>query len=398
MPVTAAGTLEATRRPPLAFIYSVTVTGILANALIAAPLPDILDYFDQPDAAGGLVIAAATLPGIVMAPVIGGLAGGYGRRPGLVPGLVIGGFAGLAAGLAPTFELLVIARLAQGVGSAGLINLAVVLIGDHWHGNERARLIGYNAAVLTVSIAILPTVSGVLDQIGGWRWSFAPYVLALGTATAALRFVDKGRPHAPPPLLRQIRSSVGLLREPLLSGSIAFGFVLFALIFGLFLTVMPLVFERDFGLEPGVRGLALSTPALTATAAALLLGRTRRRLGPRRLMLVGIVVLAAGFGAIGLATVLVFVLIGALLYGFGEGSALPTAQDLVAGAAPPEARGAMVALWVGSARAGQTAGPLLGATLLDSHGYRPLFLGAAAACAMMATLVWRTPPRWYPTS
>lgn len=29
-------------------------------------------------------------------------------------------------------------RLLQGVGAAGLINLAVVIIGDHWEGAERA--------------------------------------------------------------------------------------------------------------------------------------------------------------------------------------------------------------------------------------------------------------------
>ena len=53
-----------------------------------------------------------------------------------------------------------------------------------------------------------------------------------------------------------------------------------------------------------------------------------------------------GFVAIGLADALVVLFGGALLYGLGEGSSIPTVQDLVAGAAPEASRGAVVAAWV----------------------------------------------------
>ena len=393
---TGSSSTSGPARPPLLLIYSVTLTGILANVLITAPLPDILDHFDQPDSAAGLIVAGATLPGIVMAPVIGVLADRYGRRNVLVPCLVVFGIFGVLAALAPTFEFLVFCRLAQGVGSAGLINLAVVLIGDHWEGTERARLIGYNAAVLTISIAVLPGLSGVLDQVGGWRWSFAPYGIALVTAAAALRWVPRGRPHAPPRLWAQVRHSVGLLRQPVLGGTIVFGFLLFVLIFGLYLTVLPIVLEDEFGLEPAVRGLTLAAPAVGSTTAALLLGRTRHRFGARRLLLGASGFLAVGFALVGATHLLLIVLVGAVCYGLGEGSTIPTAQDLVAGGAPPEARAALVALWVGAARAGQTVGPLLAAPLLGPLGYSPLFLAAGVVCALMGAAIALSPDRWYP--
>jgi MFS family permease len=72
-----------------------------------------------------------------MAPVVGVLADRYGRRAVLVPCLVGIGTFGLISALAPTFELLLLAWLLQDIGAAGLINLAVVLIGDHWTGIER---------------------------------------------------------------------------------------------------------------------------------------------------------------------------------------------------------------------------------------------------------------------
>ncbi len=155
-----------TGRPPLPLLFSITVTGILANTLVNAPLPDILDHFGQPDSAAGLFVSAGALPGVVMAPVIGVLADRHGRRRVLVPCLVAFGVFGLAGAAAPSYPVLLGLRLAQGVGAAGLINLAVVLIGDHWQGIERARVIGYNAAVLTVSLAIIPAVGGGLAELG----------------------------------------------------------------------------------------------------------------------------------------------------------------------------------------------------------------------------------------
>ena len=140
-------------------------------------------------------MAAGTLPGIVMAPVIGVLADRFGRRAVLVPCLAAFGVFGLLSALAPTLRHARSSlRLLQGLGSAGLINLAVVLIGDHWTGLERARLVGQNAAVLTVSLAVFPPLGGLLTELGGWRLSFAPYALGLATAVLICRRLDANRP------------------------------------------------------------------------------------------------------------------------------------------------------------------------------------------------------------
>jgi MFS family permease len=369
----------------MALIFSITVTGILANALVNAPLPDILAAFSEPDSRAGLVVASGTLPGIVMAPVIGLMADRYGRRAVLVPCLVSFGVFGVAAGLAPSFGFLLLCRLGQGFGSAGLINLAVVLIGDTWEGTERARRIGWNAAVLTISIAVLPALGGVLAQVGGWRWSFAPYTLALVTAGAAWGLLAGGGGGAGLGLGAQLRDAGAVLRRPLVFSSIAFGFLLFVLIFGLFLTTMPILVEEDFGLGPAARGLVLSVPALGSTAAALSLGRLRERASSHALLVVACLLFAAGFAVIGLAPTLVVLGVGCLVYGLGEGMAIPTIQDVVSGAAPTASRGAVVAVWVGAARAGQTLGPLLAGVGLGSIGPGPTFVvGAGLSLVLLA--------------
>jgi MFS family permease len=388
--VTATGDplAEARRRTPILLVFAVTVTGILGNTLISAPLPDILREFELEDSAAGLLVAAATLPGIVMAPVIGLLADRFGRRKVLIPCLAVFGVGGLLAVAAPSFGALLACRLLQGVGSAGLINLAVVMIADSWDGAERARLIGYNAAVLTVSIAIFPAVGGLLAQFGGWRTSFVPYGLALVTAVAVYRWLPNLTTNTTTTVRAQVSAAGRALRQPVVAGSVSFGAVVFALIFGLFLTAMPVLLDETFGLDPFARGLMLSVPAITSTVAALLLSRVRARLGASRLLLAANLIFAVGFLTIGVAPALLFVVVGALCYGLGEGSAIPTLQDLVASRAPEASRAAVVAVWVGFARLGQTVGPLAAAAALGGIGAQATFVaGAAIAAALLVVQV-----------
>jgi MFS family permease len=371
-------------------VFSLTVTGILANTLINAPLPDIIDDFGAGEDMAGLIVAGATFPGIFVAPIIGLLADRFGRRQVLIPCLVVFGLAGLGAAFAPSLAVLVAMRLLQGFGSAGLINLAVVLLGDYWEGPDRARLIGYNAAVLTVSVAIFPALGGLLAAVGGWRWSFAPYALALATAVAVWFLLPARAPGSPTTMREQIRDAVTVVRQPIVFAAVSFGFVLFILIFGLFLTVMPFLLE-ELGLGAGQRGLVFAVPAAGATAAALSLGRMRARFGGRKLLLASSGLFVIAFVTIGLASSLIVVFMGALVYGLGEGTSIPTVQDVVAGSAPEASRGAVVAAWVGAARAGQTAGPLIAGPVMESIGPGPTFVagGALAAVLLVGQLVIR---------
>ena len=256
----------------------------------------------------------------------------------------------------------------------------MVLIGDHWTGLERARLVGQNAAILTISLAVFPPLGGLLTELGGWRLSFLPYALGLATAVLIYHRLDANRPAGGVTLRAQLRGAGSAIRAPRRrSAPSASGFVIFMLIFGLFLTAMPVHLESEFGLSAGQRGLVIAVPAITSTFTALRLGWLRARFGggaaarrrrralhrrlrrdrgwPRRCRVL--------FAA-------------ALLYGLGEGVFIPTLQDVVAGAVAPEQRGAVVAVWVGAARAGQTAGPLAGRRRLRRHQHEHHLRASAA--------------------
>lgn len=375
------------RRPSPLLIYAITLTGITANTLISPVLPDIIDDFGRPGSAAGLVVAAASMPGVLAAPVIGVLADRVGRRNVVVPCLAIFGVMGAVAALAPSYWVLVGARFLMGIGSAGLINLSVVIIGDHWDGPERVRQVGRNAAVLTSGLALLPLTSGLLASVGSWRLALAPSALALLTAGAAWGSLDDVLPpHASLGLADQLRSAGRILRTPVIAATITSGFLIFVMIFGLFLTTLPVHLEREFGLGAASRGLLLAVPSVSSTLVALNLTRLRAALGLRTLLVAGGVLFGVALFTVGAAAALAGVVIGLLVYGTAEGATVPSLQEITAARAPAAQRGTVLAMWVSAVRLGQAVGPLVFAVMFEEIGTGPTLMVGAAVCVPVVAL------------
>lgn len=379
------------RRPSLTFIFTVTLTGILSNTLVTPAIPDILDEFARTDAAAGVLVAVGSLAGIAMAPIAGFLADRFGRRIVLTITLTIFGVFGGLAALAPTFEVLLLARFLQGVGSAALVNLAVVLIGDNWTGLDRTRLIGRNSAILTIGLAALPLLSGALTEATSWRVTFAIYTVALGTAAAAWVILDGRRPADPPHVREQFGEAVLVLRRPILRASILGGFLVFIAIFGLFLTVLPVHLADVFGMEAGARGLLISLPAITASIASFNLARVRLATSARTVVVFSSILLICAYVTIGMTTTLAVVVVAALTYGASEGFFIPMLQDLNMEDAPDEHRAVVIAVWVGFARLGQTIGPLLAGWSVGLIGTGPTFVAGSAIAFLILLLGWFGP-------
>jgi MFS transporter, ACDE family, multidrug resistance protein len=383
----ADSTRQAPResRPPLLLLFAITVTGITQNTLVTPIVPEILAAFDAPVSLAGPLVAAASAPGIAIAPLIGVLADRYGRRTVLVPCLVLFGVAGGLCTLAPSIWVLIGLRLLYGIGGAGLINLVVVIIGDHWSGTDRARIIGWNSAVLTVSIAVLPPIGGLLTDLADWRAPFALYPLALITAVLAYRTLEPG-PRLDITVREQLAGVRPFLREPIVKRSLGGGVIIFVLIFGLLLTVLPVYAELRFGLGATARGVLLGLPAVTSTIAALLIGRLTGRFGRRPLLVAGCGLFAVSLAAVAVAPTVALLVTAVLTFGVGEGLLIPTLQDIAAGIAPSSSRGAVVAIWVGGARFGQTIGPLLAASGHGAIGAEATFVAGAAVSLLLVFL------------
>jgi ACDE family multidrug resistance protein len=370
--------------PPLWLIFAVTVTGVLSNSVLIANIPDILADLGQPDSRAGVLVAASPLPGVAMAPIIGILADRFGRRQILVPCLVLFGVAALLSAIAPDFRLLLAARFLQGIGGAGLINLAVVLIGDHWQGLERTRLIGRNSAVLTICLALVPSVGGVIGEVAGWRWSLAMGAVSLPLAAVGWRLLPANRPGTQQTIGNQLRGAAVAIRQPVVLTVLLAGVLLFIVIFGVFLTALPVHLEEEFGLSAGPRGLILSSFAIGASFAAFNLGVMRRHFSTRAMLVGACSLIAVAAAALGVAPTVALVVVASVIYGLGDGTAIPALQDLITSAAPAEQRASVMAAWVSGIRLGQTVGPLGAAALFAATSTQTTMLVGAAIFAVLA--------------
>lgn len=381
--------MTTARRPPLALLFAVTLTGILSNSLLSPVLPDVLDHFGQDESRAGVLVAVGALPGILMAPLIGFAADRFGRKVVLVPCLVTFGIFGIVAAAAQTFTVLLLARLAMGFGSGGLINLAVVMIGDNWTGADRTRLVGLNSAVLTLGLAVVPLSSGLIADAAGWRWALGLYSTALVTAGAAALLIENVRPARTENVRSQIRGAFRILRQPVLIASLASGTLTFALIFGIFLATIPIHLEQEFGLGAGWRGAIIALPAIASSAVSANLGRLRRALGLRILLVSGSIMFVIAFLTLGTTGTLAILIIAVIVYGLGEGAIIPALQDTAVTVAPAAYRGGVLAVWVGFVRLGQTAGPLLAAALTGATSTSTtMVVGAGVAAVIVAIKVF----------
>lgn len=241
---------------------------------------------------------------------------------------------------------------------------------------------------------VAPWVIWCSPSSAGGASPSCPYAFALVTALVLRRQLPAAEIIDRPALAEgaaaagawtDFRVALRIARAPAVVVPIAMAFGAFVLIFGLFLTALPVHLEDVFALGAGARGLVLGVPAVTSTVVALSLGRLRARFGARRIVLAAWMMVAVGFAAVAGAPAVVLVLAGAGLYGFGEGALIPTLQDLVAGAAPAEGRAAVIALLVGAIRAGQSIGPLLVGLLLSATTTAtPFAVGAVIALAVLA--------------
>ena len=136
---------------------------------------------------GYLVVLAALL---VLA---GALGDTFGRRRVSAIGLAGFGVASVACGLAPTLEALVLARLVQGAAGALLVPQSLAIIAATWEGEERGRTIGIWAAATAAITIAGPLVGGLLVQAVSWRAVFLVNVPIVVLGVYALRFVPESR-------------------------------------------------------------------------------------------------------------------------------------------------------------------------------------------------------------
>ena len=158
---------------------------LIDSSIVSLALPDIARDFDRSVgqlawvSTGYLLALAATLLA----------AGRLSDRFGFRPVLAIGGLGFLlltaACGLAPSFELLIGARIAQGVAGGILYTVSLAITVTAYPPERRAWAIGIYFTSGALGAVLGPVIGGLLTDFGGWRLVFLaqlplPLVVAVG--------------------------------------------------------------------------------------------------------------------------------------------------------------------------------------------------------------------------
>jgi EmrB/QacA subfamily drug resistance transporter len=96
----------------------------------------------------------------------------YGKKPLYLGGLVVFTISSLLCGLAPSIETLIGARALQGLGAVMISALGAAIIAETFPLAERGKALGIIGAVVSLGIALGPSVGGVLVGVAGWRSIF----------------------------------------------------------------------------------------------------------------------------------------------------------------------------------------------------------------------------------
>jgi len=199
-PLNAATTTVLDHRRLLPTLLVPAFITLLAVSSVNVILPAVSHSLSAGTTGLQLVVSGYALVfGVVLVPA--GRAGDVmGRGRIFVIGMLMFGAGSLASGLAPDVVTLNLARVVMGIGS-GLLNPQVTgMIQQYYSGEARGRAFGFFGAVIGVSVAVGPVLSGgFIGWLGddwGWRASFLINVpLTLAGVWAARRYLPASAWH-----------------------------------------------------------------------------------------------------------------------------------------------------------------------------------------------------------
>ena len=272
--------------------------------------------------------------------LVGRVADILGARRVFLTGVVVFGATSLLAGLAPSGDLLVLARFLQGAGAALILPTSLSLLNASFTGKARGQAFAVWGSTIGAATALGPLLGGWLSEHASWRWAFGINIpLVVVICLGALAFIAKSpRTSSRVDVIGAALSIAGL-------GLLAFGLIE-GRTYGWIRTVEP--FEL-FGLSwtggpsPVLIALILATVALVAfVLRQVALGRATEPGEPTKaLMDVGLFSIGS-FRNGNVATLIIG------LGEFGIVAVLPLWLQFALGYSPVEAGLALVPVAVGS--------------------------------------------------
>ncbi|WP_236967207.1 MFS transporter [Microbacterium aurantiacum] len=156
----------------LVFISIAVSLIIVDSTIVNVAIPAIVDDLGITSTQVQWVQEAYTLVFASLLLIFGSLADRFGRRRIMLIGVVLFVLSSVAAALAPTGDLLIAARLVQGVGGAMILPTTLSLINATFRGRERGIAFAVWGSTIGGMAAVGPLLGGWLTTAFSWRWAF----------------------------------------------------------------------------------------------------------------------------------------------------------------------------------------------------------------------------------
>lgn len=128
--------------------------------------------------------------------LMGRLSDIVGARRLFVVGTVVFGLASIAAAVAPSGELLIVSRFAQGVGGAIVMPTSLALLNMTFRGRDRGKAFAIWGSTIGAAAAVGPLLGGWLAEYS-WRWAFGINVFVVVLVLAGIMRFLRPSPQQP---------------------------------------------------------------------------------------------------------------------------------------------------------------------------------------------------------
>jgi DHA2 family lincomycin resistance protein-like MFS transporter len=156
----------------LRWLVLATFIVILNETIMVNALPRLMGEFAVSARAAQWLSTAFMLTLAVVIPVTGWFLQRVTTRAAFATAMVVFCVGTLLAALAPTFPVLLAARVVQATGTAVMMPLLMTTLMTVVPEHDRGRVMGNVTLAMSVAPALGPAVSGVVLQWLSWRWMF----------------------------------------------------------------------------------------------------------------------------------------------------------------------------------------------------------------------------------
>ena len=354
----------------------------MALNLYAPTLPIYIKTRTQNLALIGVILSMYGLFGTLIRLPLGIAADWLGRCKSLFfIGIVLEGLGAWLMGAADNVNTLIVGRAISGL-AAGTWVVVVVSFSNLFPHEEAVRATVILTMIPSFGRLIGSLLTGWLNELGGYPLAF---FVSTGIAGLALLFLmptrEINRPRRAPSLQNfgkliarrdvLVPSLLNIIGQYVVMGAV-FGFV-------------PILAQR-LGAGNVMLSLLVTVYVILYALGNLIATSVNRRIGSRTMVIIGIVLMAAGYGFAAIAPSLVWLFIAQACYGFAGGTSYPVIMGLCIEKVTVNERSTAMGLHQAIYSIGGFVGPWLSGILANSVGIQPMFGVTAFACLALGLL------------